>query len=181
MPKESLLSNSNPSPNLLDESYTKPNTNRKLLNVVRILAIAPFVLYILLLTVNYALSPQTKKLQTDVQKLESTAYLLKPIEKETRSIILKTNLYKNYLTNRQSVQSRVEGLANQISPTIRLKRMALENTNLSADVESDSSIDISIFINNYLKDKEVKDIELQSFDYDGFSKTYEAVFEIHFR
>src|SRR3989338_3790903 len=100
MPKESLPSNLNPSPNLLDESYAKPNTNYKMLRVLKILAIAPFVLYFSLLTVNYALSPQTKKLQMDVQKLESTAYLLKPIEKEVRSIIMKTDLYKNYLANR---------------------------------------------------------------------------------
>ena len=180
MPKESLPSNLNPSPNLLDEAYTKPNTGRKLLNVVKILAIAPFVLYILLLTINYTLSPQIKKLQAYIQKLESTAYLLKPIEKETRSIILKTDLYKNYLANRQSIQSKAGGFMNQIPPTVRLKRMVLDNTGLSAVVESGSSIDVSIFINNYLKDKAVKNIELLSFTYDGFSKTFEAEFKIHY-
>ena len=180
MPKESLPSNLNPSPNLLDESYAKPNTNYKMLRVVKILAIAPFVLYFSLLTVNYALSPQTKKLQMDVQKLESTAYLLKPIEKEVRSIIMKTDLYKNYLANRQSVQTKVEGFTNQIPRSILLKRISLDGASLNAGLITDSSIDVSIFIDNYLKNSEVKDIELQSFTYDGFSKMFEAEFEIHY-
>ncbi len=181
MPKESLPSNSNPSPNLLDETYSKSNTNHKLLTAIKILAAIPFVLYISLLATNSVLSENVKRLQAATQRLESIIYLLKPVEKETRSIIMKTDLYKNYLANRPSIQSKVEEFTNQIPPTIQLKRMTLDNTGLNANVVANSSIDVSIFIDNYLKNKEVKNIELQSFTYEGFSKTFEAVFEIHFK
>ncbi len=181
MPKESLPSNLNPSPNLLDETYSNSNTNHKLLTAIKVLAVTPFILYISLLAINSGFLANVKKLQLDTHRLESTIYLLRPVEKETRSIMLKTDLYKNYLANRSSIQSKVEEFTNQIPRTIQLKRMSLDTTGLNADVVTNSSIDVSIFIDNYLKNKEVKNIELQSFTYEGFSKTFEAVFEIHFR
>lgn len=181
MPKESLPSNLNPSPNLLGESYTKPNINRKLLNVVKVLAVIPIILYIILITANSYLAKSTNNLQESKQKLESTAYLLKPVEEETRSTMQKIDLYKNYLANRRLVQGKIEGFMDQMPSTIKLKRMSLDDTGLNADVVTYSPIDVSIFIDNYLKDEAVKNIELQSFVYDGFSKTFEGVFEIHFK